>query len=113
MVAAAALFAMDDGFGSFADAFLSTGDPPTLLARKPSGSVDLARDGREIDLEDGSTGDPLLGHRIGNIRPGRLAGDVNARERDLLRTKVTEQRSSRPAPRVLDRRFVHHRRRTL
>ena len=87
--ATAALFAVQDGFGSFVDAFLSTGDLQ-LFSLESSGSVDLEGMSLAIDLEDGSTGDPYSATASATFTP--VGSPVTSTlVSQSAQTKVTEQ----------------------
>ena len=87
---AAWLFALEDGFGAFVDAGLSTGDLQLFLLES-SGSVDLEGMSLDIDFEDGSTGDPYSATASATFAP--VGSPVTSTlVSQTSQTKVTEQR---------------------
>jgi hypothetical protein len=86
----AILFAIDDGFGMFADAFLLTGDLVLSSTGESAGAVDL--DGMDVDiaLQDEPTGDPYTATATATFAPVGSAV-TSTLISQASQTKVTEQ----------------------
>jgi hypothetical protein len=86
----ASLFAVDDGFGFFADAFLSAGDLELSSFGESSGSVDSAGMDVEVELQDSATGDPHSATAVATFTPiGSPVQSVLTSE--ASQTRVTDQ----------------------
>jgi hypothetical protein len=86
-------FAVDDAFGFFADANLSTADLELFQSGSPSGSIDATGVTASLELEDALTGDPFTADAAADFTPiGDPMTSVITSENG--KTKLVEQRLS-------------------
>ena len=86
----AALFAVDDGFGFFADAFLLTGDLDLSSFGESSGAVELGGMNLDFELEDRPTGDAYSATASATFTPTG-SPVTSTLVSQSAQTKVTEQ----------------------